>query len=61
MEIRIANPPVSIMKAVREDANKNERSIAKQVLFILKNHYGIQDEAREKKPRAKKVKSAWPV
>ena len=60
MEIRIANPSPAIMKAVRDDAHKNERTIAKQVMFILKEHYGIQDEPRDKKPRAKKVQN-WPI
>lgn len=60
MEIRIANPSPKIMAAVREDAHKNERTIAKQVLFILKDHYGIQDEHKEKVPRKKREKEGWP-
>ena len=63
MEIRIANISPKILQVVRDDAQKNMRTIAKQVLLIIKQYYGLENDVVERKPRVKAVKPVkkeWP-
>jgi len=61
MEIRIANIAPEIYKAVSDEAQANERSMAKQVVLILKKHYGLEGLVKQRKPRKPKVKKQWPT
>lgn len=60
MEIRLVNPPAEVMKAVQQDANENNRSVAGQTLFILKKYYNLKIEPKQRKPRSKKEHPDWP-
>ena len=60
MEIRIANIAPELYQAVSEEAQANERTMAKQVVLILKKHYGLEGLVRQRQPRKPKVKKQWP-
>jgi len=40
-EVRVSDIPQTLFEKLKNDAKKNIRSQGKQIIYILKNHYGI--------------------